>query len=235
MLPEVLRHRDLLAPGAGWRAFFEVPGPRGGIVDLIWVRFSRTALADRSSMDDAVDDMTSIRVLQAIGSGVRIEELARHAGVSRGHLTRQVLPRLTEASWIERNGRDWAPIRRFRPVVTGVITVELKRNDWRSALKQAARHCAASDASWVILDARRSGAATSAAASFAHVGVGLGGLAAHCDNCMEQQRTLKIIHPAQQNRFIDPIGRAYFGEKCLALLRQGVQSGPERPVFGRIN
>lgn len=233
MLPDVLAHRDLLAPGSGWRAFFEVPGPRGGIVDLVWVRFSRAALADRPSRDVVLEDMTAIRVLQAINDGVPLGELAKYAGVSRGHLTRRVLPRLSEAKWIQREGREWVPARRFRPAVTGVITVELKRDDWRTALKQASRHYAASDASWVVLDAKRSNAALSAIASFTHASVGLCSLASQCGIDAESNRPLKVLHSAPRNKLVDTAGRAFFGEKCLALHLQGVQSGPERLVFGR--
>lgn len=233
MLPEVLRHRDLLAPGTGWRAFFEVPGPRGGIVDLVWVRFSRTALANRPLGGGAVTDMTSIRALRAICNKVPGEKLASYTGVSRGHLTRKILPQLREAQWLQKDGDEWVPVRQYRPVVTSVVTVELKRHDWRTALKQASRHSAASDASWVVLDTKRSSAAISAAASFSHAGVGLCGLTTKCDNCRDEERKLSIFRHASQNKSVDVTDRAFFGEQCFALLRQGSYSGPERTIFGR--
>jgi|tagenome__1003787_1003787.scaffolds.fasta_scaffold20970291_4 hypothetical protein len=64
MLPGVLAHWSVLAPGTTWRSFCEVPGPRGGIVDLVCVRFSRAAVADRASTAGVLD-MTSIRTLLA--------------------------------------------------------------------------------------------------------------------------------------------------------------------------
>jgi hypothetical protein len=233
MLPGVLQYREQLVAGTNWRPFFEVPGPRGGIVDLVWVRFSRAALADRPRHDVPLD-MTAILALQAMSGGVQTGELVRYTGVSRGHLTRRVLPRLGEAGWIQREGRSWIPSRKFRPVVTGVVTVELKRDDWRTALKQAARHRAASDASWVVLDAQRSTPAVAASASFEHAGVGLAGLALRCGSCIGEHPQLEVIHAPDRNQFVDMAGRAFFGEQCLALMFQGTRSGPERPVFGRL-
>ncbi len=232
MLPGVLAHRDVLAPGSNWRPFYEVPGPRGGIVDLVWVRFSRAALADRPATAGGLD-ITSIRTLQALGAGVPSSHLPAYAGVSRGHLSRSVLPRLRDAGWVERAGRTWVSARPYRPVVTAVVTVELKRDDWKTALKQAARHRAAADASWVVLDAQRSGAATAAAASFAHAGVGLAGLALRCTACIGATPQLEVIHPADVNRAVDLAGRAFFGEQCVQMSLQGTRSGPHRQVFGR--
>ena len=232
MLPGVIAHRNVLAPGTTWRAFYEVPGPRGGIVDLVWVRFSRAALANRPATAGALD-MTAIRTLQALGAGVPSAHLSAYAGVSRGHLTRAVFPRLHEAGWVERVGRSWVGARHYRSVVTAVVTAELKRDDWRTALKQAARHRTAADASWVVLDAQRAGAATSARPSFAHAGVGLAGLALRCNACIGASPQLEVIHPAGTNSSIDVAGRAFFGEQCLQLALQGTTSGPERPVFGR--
>jgi hypothetical protein len=233
MLPRVLRHREQFAAGSNWRPFFEVPGPRGGIVDLVWVRFSRAALADRPRQAVPLD-MTAILALQAMSGGAPTGELVKYTGVSRGHLTRRVLPRLAEAGWVQREGRSWVLRLKFRPVVTGVVTVELKRDDWRTALKQAARHRAASDASWVVLDAQRSTPAVAAAASFDHAGVGLAGLALRCGSCIGEQPQLEVIHAPDRNQFVDMAGRAFFGEQCLALMSQGTRSGPERPVFGRL-
>lgn len=233
MLPGVLQHRSTLAPGTGWRAFFEVPGPSGGIVDLVWVRFSQAALAKRSIRDDVIPDLTAIRVMHALGKGVPAAELSAYTGVSRGHLMRSAIPRLRAAEWIQQDGREWRPVRRFRPVVTHVITVELKRDNWRTALKQAARHRSASDASWVVLDARRSGAASAAELPFTHAGIGLCGLSLKSRNSAGSVSTLEILHPARKNHSVDLAGRAFFGEHCLSLVRQGSQSGPERLVFGR--
>ena len=126
MLPGVLAHRQLLARGSSWRAFFEIPGPHGGIVDVVWVRFSRDALS-RATTAGALD-MTSIRTLQAINSDVPADRLPGHAGVGQSRLTHSVLPRLREAGWIERVGRSWVSARRYRPAASAVVTVELKRD-----------------------------------------------------------------------------------------------------------
>ena len=45
---------------------------------------------------------------------------------------------------------------------------------------------------------------------------------------------MKVIHPTARNTSVDLAGRAFFGEQCLRLAQQGIQSGPERHVFGRL-
>lgn len=234
MLPAVLTHQGLLAPGTTWRTFYEVAGPRGGIVDVIWVRFSRAALASRPPAASAALDLTSIRALQALSAGVSGAELAACIGVSRGHLSQSVLRRLSETGWLERAGRTWVLTGPYRPTVTAVVTAELKRGDWRTALKQAGRHRAAVDASWVVMDATRSGPARAAAAPFAHAGVGLAQLAMGCRACAGGDHRLDIVHRPHLNSSMDFAGRAFFGEQCLQLLLQGKRTGPARQVFGRL-
>ena len=232
MLPAVLTHRKWLARGAGWRPFFEVAGPLGGIVDLLWVRFSRASLSGRPGADTPLD-LTSIRALQALSAGVPSDGLSAYTGVSTGHLAQTVLPRLLEAGWVERDGRAWVCPRPYRSPVTGVVAVELKRDDWRTALKQAARHRSAVDQSWVILDARRTKAAASAEAPFAHAGVGLAALSL-CDAADAPSSQLRVVHPPSGfGNGPSSAGRAFFGEQCLAMWQRGSRSGPDRQVFGR--
>jgi hypothetical protein len=237
MLPSVLAHRRSLAPGTGWRPFYEVPGPLGGIVDLIWVRFSRAALAGRPITEtDTVLDLTSIRALLALNSDVSIDSLAAYTGVGSGHLIQNVLPRLVDAGWVERAGRSWFCSRPYRSPVTAAVAVELKRGDWRTALKQAARHRLAADNSWVVLDARRAKSAASAgAAPFVHAGVGLATLS-QCRATDARSSQLSVIHcpSSGHGRDLNVAGRAFFGEQCLRMWLQGNKSGPERHVFGRL-
>lgn len=233
MLPAVLGHRKSLVAGAGWHPFFEVAGPLGGIVDLLWVRFSRAVLSSRTEAQTALD-LTSIRALEALTAGVPGDSLATYTGVSSGHLSQNVLPKLLEAGWVARDARSWVCLRPYRSPATAVVAVELKRDDWRTALKQAARHRAAADESWVVLDARRVNAAASAVQPFAHAGVGLAALSLCEAAAAERSSQLRIIHtPSGLGNSPNSAGRAFFGEQCLAMWQLGSRSGPERKVFGR--
>ncbi|MCW2900323.1 MAG: transcriptional regulator, BadM/Rrf2 family [Streptosporangiaceae bacterium] len=233
MLPAVMRNRRLLAPGDGWQSFSEVPGPNGGIVDLVWVRFARGSLAERDG-GAPILDLTALRCVIAIGSGVASSDLPQHTGVSRAHLSRAVLPRLVGAGWIAREGASWVPVRRFRAAATRLVTVELKRDNWRGALRQAARHSTAADASWVVLDARRAAAARRATPAFRHASTGLAALALRCPACISDQPELEVLQPPTYSAIKDRVAHAFLGEQCLELLNSGADSGPARPVFGRL-
>lgn len=111
--------------------------------------------------------------------------------------------------------------------------MELKRDDWRGALAQAASHVAAVDASWVALDRESSCAAVKAAAAFAHAGVGLVLLSRWADGCEVGERLKVAVQTPNAWFGTDAAARAVLAERCLAMRMRGEASDPLSHVFGR--
>jgi hypothetical protein len=235
MVDSVVAAAPLLAAGATSLPFREVSAARG-VADVIFAEFDPVAVTDRSaSQAAAVPDMSALRCLLALAEGVSIDDLATRAGISRGHLVGAVLPRLAEHGWVVREGRSWQARSSYRQVTRSMVAVELKRDDWRGALRQASWHAEAADLSWVVLDATRVRPALAAEAAFVHAGVGLASVTAWPSGCLgtDGPRVTVHIQPSARHQPVQPDSQALLAERCLSLWLAGESSGPERHVFGQ--
>lgn len=235
MADAVLAGAELLTVGATSLPFLEVSGARG-VADVVFADFDTVAVtARRQAQAGPVPDLAALRCLLALAGGTPFDDLPIHAGVSRGHLVRAVLPRLADQGWLVRHGRSWEPRSSYRPVARSMVAVELKRDDWRGALRQASWHAESADLSWVVLDATRVLPALAAAEAFRHAGVGLASVASWPSGCTARHTAGVTVHIPPGPRDLPPRAdsRALLAEQCLSLWLAGRSSGPDRHVFGQ--
>jgi hypothetical protein len=235
MAPAVMAGAATLGVTADAVPFREVSGARG-VADVVFAQFDPAATTARDPAQAAVADLSSLRCLLALSAGAGADGLPDLVGVTRSHLVRSVLPRLATQGWVLRDARaGWQLARPYRPAAYDVVVVELKRTDWRGALRQASWYIDAADASWVVLDGLRVQPALAAEAAFRHAGVGLASVAAYPPGCRRHGQPDVTVHlrpaPHKPPR---PDAHALLSENCLALWLQGQTAGPSRHVFGRL-
>lgn len=232
MLDPLSRGVTRLVPGGGWSSFEEIAAPQG-VVDVVRVRFRPSVIAERKSHRlAAAADASSVLVLTQAGSQFTAAEASRVTGLSSGHLSRKVLPRLLDGGWLQRDGSRWLRTVPYRIPVSRLATVELKRNDWKTALWQAARHVAYADYSWAVFDGVAASSIRKAEKVFLHAGVGVAFVWTWPTGCRASASTLSVeIRPSVAAW--DRVGRAILAERCLELYQLGQSRGKVSHVFGQ--
>lgn len=243
MLPPLLPRLRTLA---GWRAgslhtYYEVPALRG-VPDLVLARFDDAAMNDWTR--PAVTEYSHIATLVALAERAEAglttsstRDLASHVGLSPGHLSGVVLPRLAEQGFADQSRRGrWLLTKPFESPITRLVTVELKRHDRVGALHQATAHGQGADRAWVVLDAVRlrmeSARDRAILDAYESRGVGLATLS------RQLGRVRVVARPcnggaASFSKYMRRVARAVLAERVLDLQLGGGNSGPTWPVFGR--
>lgn len=233
-------------PATSAHTYLEVPFA-GGVPDVVIVSFNEAAIRRRLEADlGPVTSLSEVRVLDGLAAGrTDLADLAAHTGLSRAHLRRTVLPLLAQAGWTEPLGGRASEVQaRFphEPLTHWVVSVEVKRTAWATAVAQARRHLLAADRAFIAIDARRAGRAIAAAPHLARQGVGVATVAApdpdSPNDCLgwagvvsyPDDRRPGLPAPGRSTRAVD---RRLVAERVWDLRLRGVRSGPTYPVFGR--
>lgn len=221
-------------PGAGSAAshvLFEVPAV-AGIPDVLRVAFNPAELRRRTGLGLApVLDLVALRLLISVERGpLALNDAARGAGVTSGHLRRTVIPGLVNDGWLEPlagRGDQTVVTSRFqhRSLVRSLITVEAKRRDWRSAISQARRHQACADRVYIAIDAATPGRLPELADDLARGGVGLIVVDASVTRARE------VTRPAPGSPREDE--RRLVGERAWSLVLEGRSTWDTFRVFGQ--
>jgi hypothetical protein len=101
----------------------------------------------------------------------------------------------------------------LRRIITRLVTFELKREDWRGALVQAATHRQFAHVAYVVCDQRFCRRFATNASSYRGSGVGVLSLDG-------ETRQLRSIVPARANRNIDRLAFNVAGEEIWKMLRR---------------
>ena len=147
-----------------------------GVVDLLVVKFDQDAIASRAARGiGPICSTRKIQVLDAVGSKRwRLVDTIAHAlGSTSVALTRSTLDPLTGMGLIEMDEGRIRSTGLWLPAATHVTAIELKRDKWRSALRQADNFALSSDRTWVVLDQAKAGRAQRHLDRFRSVGIGL--------------------------------------------------------------
>ncbi len=210
---------------------FEVP-TAAGVPDVLRVAFDPTQLRRRAELGLApLLDLTALRVLLATTSRqAPIYVAARVARVTTAHLRRTVVPALVEAGWLlPLKGRGdqtlVKPRLKYRPLTRSVVTVEAKRNDWRSAIAQARRHQACADRAYIAIDAATAAPLLRLAQDLSAAGIGL--VTVNAETNMAQL----VTRPAAWFPHTDE--HQLIGERAWSLVLQGRKCWDTFEVFGR--
>lgn len=223
-------------------SYFEVPAQRG-VPDLVIADFinelsSRPQVTEASAL--AVWLTATDLVRHRSDQEVTTRELALATGMSLGHVSGNCLPRLREVGFTEQLGRGrWRILELFRDRTRTLVTVELKRRDWRQGIRQAALHGRGADRAWLVMDASAFAhdpdqVRTSECRSVAvnrEIGVAT----------VQQGGRLDVLAPASvggpraHSRRSAAISRAILAERAWHLRATGLTSGPLFPVFGRVD
>jgi hypothetical protein len=219
-------HRSLNA-----YVLFEVPAA-GGVPDLIRVAFDPAVVRRRAQLGLVpVVDQTAMRVLTAVSSGPRpLAVVAMQAAISTAHLRRTVVPALVEAGWLaplkaRGDQADVCPTLRHRSLVRSVVTVEVKRRDWRGAIRQARRHTSCADRAYIAIDAATSGQLLRVAAPLSQAGIGV--ITVDSDS----STAFVVTRPAAG--FPRPDEHRLIGERAWSLVLAGTDTWATFDVFGR--
>jgi hypothetical protein len=233
MLPPLIEHTSSLVqslPGE-FHTFFEVQAA-AGIPDLVIASFNDQELDFRYQRGlGPILDLPDVATMTILGASYATgtntpwssAQLAMATGVTRGYLSSTILRRLECLGHVRRIARGkWTATHAFNPIANHVISIEMKRNDWRAGFWQANRQ--ASDFTWLVIDAARSTRSIAKESKFFASKVGLATLS--------MMSELRIIVPAV-NRHPSAMYRNLLAERVVALHLSGEASGPIHPVFGR--
>ena len=219
--------------GGAWTTLNEVPA-RQGVIDVVHVAVDpEEAARRRQGGQQPILSGAQLTVMLLGTDSFSVSEIAEISRLDPSHLARSVLPRLADLGWLYRTREAgsirWLKARRYHIPVSQLIAVEFKREQWKRALVQGARHVEAVDASWVILDAATAGTARMQHQVWRHANVGLGLLS--WDGSIT---SLELVHrpayipPERRN----PLARALLAEQCHSMLGARNPSAAAR-VFGR--
>jgi len=219
-------HRSLNA-----YVLFEVPAA-GGVPDLIRVAFDPAVVRRRVELGlTPVVDHTAMRVLTAVSAGPRpLGVVAMQAAISTAHLRRTVVPALVDAGWLAPlNARgdqtDVCPTFRHRSVVRSVVTVEVKRRDWRGAIRQARRHTSCADRAYIAIDAATPGQLLQVAAPLSQAGIGV--------ITVDADSSTASVVTCPAAGFPRPDEYRLIGERAWSLVLAGTDTWATFEVFGR--
>lgn len=231
MIPALRAALPGLAFGHRYRwaveVFTEVPAAHGR-PDLVGVRFDASALVTRVAAGVLpLSGDAEVRAVHALGSrGVDVGELSSRIGMSRGYVSRAVVPLLSDLGWVTRDGD--VVVRRAEAcwAARRVVTVEAKLKDWRRALAQARRQMRSADAAYIALDAQSGARLRPYLGQIAASAVGV--LSVHPSS----GRVDVLVRPAALAARETAVGRALLAERALEMLSRGTREGQVSPVFG---
>ena len=195
-----------VAPGHVLR---EMPAGQG-VVDLLAVDFDDEVLSRRVRAGlGPIELPLRIEVLSHLRPDrfLSLERLARRVGSNPRALSRSTLWPLAEMGAIELEPTRARATGVWIPAAKRLTAIELKLSKWRSAARQADNAAWAADRSWVVLDARRAGAAVRNCDYFAELGVGLA--------VVDSEGALRILERPRRARCV-PWLRAWLGEVAWA-------------------
>ncbi len=225
MLAPLAQQADRFLAGA--EVLFEV-ACRAGVPDLVLLDVDHDAIAARAGTAALVEPV-DVRVMLALKASpmrrLTTDALSTAVLVSPGHLRRRVIPRLVEGGHLEHADDGWRSVSDGRSLARKIITIEMKRRDWRGGLAQAGRHTAVADEAWLVLDAQTSHAAASHEDWFSTCSVGLASLSFNGGLTMLVRPTVNRSRPQHRELLV---------ERAINLMRQGVSSGPLPRVFGSV-
>jgi hypothetical protein len=194
----------------------EMPAGQG-VVDLLAVNFDDEVLSRRVRAQlGPIELPLRIQVLSHLRPDrfLSLDRLARRVGSNPRALTRSTLRPLAELGAIELQVSRVRATGAWIPVAKRLTAVELKLSKWRDAARQADNAAWAVDRSWVVLDARRAGAALRNHDYFAEFGIGLA--------LLDSMGVLRVVERPRRSRCV-PWLRAWLGE--LAWARVAADSG----------
>ena len=187
----------------------EMPAGQG-VVDLLAVDFDDVVLTRRTCAGiGPIELPLRIEVLSHLRTDrfLSLERLSRRVGSNPGALTRSTLRPLAELGAIVLEPTRVRATGAWIPVTRRLTAVELKLSKWRDAARQADNAARATDRSWVVMDARRAGAAVSNRDYFAELGIGLA--------IVDSTGALRVIERPRRARYT-PWLRAWLGELAWA-------------------
>jgi hypothetical protein len=181
-----------------------------GVVDLLAVDFNDHVLSRRVRAGlGPIELPLRIEILSYLRPDrfLSLERLARRVGSNPRALTRSTLRPLAELGAIELEATRARATGAWIPVAKRLTAVELKLSKWRDAARQADNAAWAADRSWVVLDARRAGAALRNRDYFAEFGIGLA--------VVDSVGVLRVMERPRRSRCV-PWLRAWLGELAWA-------------------
>jgi predicted transcriptional regulator len=187
----------------------EMPAGQG-VVDLLAVDFDDQVLSRRVRAElGPIELPLRIQVLSHLRPDrfLSLERLARRVGSNPRALARSTLRPLAELGAIELQATRARATGAWIPVAKRLTAVELKLSKWRDAARQADNAAWAVDRSWVVLDARRAGAALRNHDYFAEFGIGLA--------VVDSTGVLQVVERPRRSRSV-PWLRAWLGELAWA-------------------
>lgn len=236
MLSQIADHaRYLLQQSGDVNTFFEVQAP-AGIPDVVLVQFNQSEVAKRyklglepvldlPSMSALITLQTLSRKYDRTGDGFKTSQISSLSGVSPGHLSSSVLPKLAHGGHLERVKRGyWTVTYSNRSLARKIVTVEAKIRDWRSGYSQTLRHRISADQAWLVLDSGFANPALAHSDWFRQGRIGLATL--HEDHGLRP----KVTPP--QRIDVSAAYRELLAERAFLLHRTGQVSGPVQHVFG---
>lgn len=225
MLAPLVECVDKILPNAN--VFFEVPCT-AGVPDLVLVDLDHGAIEARARTAPLIDH-SDLRVLLSLSSGDPVSGtlgyIADAVSLSAQHLKRVVLPRLVDGGHLTTGDGHWRSAYQWDSLARRVVTIEVKRSDWRQGLAQATRHTSVADEAWLVLDEQTSNAARAHEHWFETYDVGLALLS--LDGEMSKVRV------PRNNRSRRP-QRELLVERAVDLYLKGHVSGPIPRVFGEV-
>ena len=186
-----------------------------GVVDLLGVDFDDEVLSRRVRAGvGPIELPLRIQVLSHLRPDrfLSLERLARRVGSNPRALTRSTLRPLAEVGAVELESARVRATGVWIPVAKRLTAVELKLSKWRDAARQADNAAWAVDRSWVVLDARRAGAAMRNQDYFKEFGIGLA--------VLDSTGMLRVIERPRRSRS-RPWLRAWLGELAWARVERG--------------
>ena len=208
--------------------FFEVP-TAAGVPDMLLVRFDAQAIEARERLGlGPVIGAAPARVLTSlVDRRLDPARVASEIGITESHVRQSLLPALADAGLAVSVGdRCWTAAVGIRSLVESVVAIEVKRRDWKGALKQARRYSRFANMAFMVLDARGAAVALSHADDIVACGVGLATIGS------EDRRVKVWRRPRWRNPRV-PWESLLVGERLWELARAGRRSGPPLDVFGR--
>lgn len=228
--PITARSREFLPPRFRRKrleVFYEVY-VAAGIVDVLVALLDARELRRRRHLGlSPIAEYASAAVLNVLTrKSMTTTDLSSLTSISRDHLHRYVLPRLVEAGYVRRESECWEAVGPIRPVVAGLVAIEVKRAEFTRAVSQAMRYRRFANAAFVVMPDSFAGRNLPRHPTAQRIGLGL---------LRPGTGELLIIRRPRWRR---PLSEAEFflaGERIWTLMRAGDQSGPLAEVFGALH
>lgn len=228
--PIAARSREFVPPRFRRKrleVFYEVY-VAAGIVDVLVALLDSRELRRRERFGlSPIAEYASAAVLNVLTDrSMTTADISTITSISRDHLHRYVLPRLVEGGYIHRRSDCWEAVRSIRPVVSGLVAIEVKRTAFVRAVSQALRYRRFANAVFVVMPD-----SVASRTPQRHHTVQRVGLAFLKPGTGE----LSIVRKPKWRR---PLSEAEFflaGERIWTLMLAGARSGPVAEVFGSLH